>query len=201
MNNIISTYGPDPIALFRAWFADAREQEINDPEAAALATANAQGHPSIRWVLIKQIDERGFRFHTNAESQKGREIAENPHGELCFYWKSLRKQVRIRGKIHPIEDGETQEYFWSRSRASQIGAWASDQSRELESPEQFQHEYAKIEKRFEGEDNIPCPPHWQGYRLKPESMEFWIAQRDRLHTRFRYELKEDGEWTAVWLYP
>ena len=199
-NEIFEKYGTDPIALCREWYEDAIKTEPNDPEAICLATATKEGIPSNRWVLIKDISEKGFKFHTNAESQKGREIEENPHGAINWYWKTQRKQIRITGRIEQVDDAESDQYFTTRPIERQIGAWASKQSAPFEKREEMEAAIKKYEDEFAGVDNIPRPGYWRGYRLIPDRMEFWIAHRDRLHTRFVYTKKGD-EWDATWLCP
>ncbi len=201
MNEVIQKYGTDPLTLCKDWLSEATKTEINDPEAVNLATADANGHPSNRMVLIKEITERGFKFHTNENGQKGREIASNPHASICFYWKSTRKQIRIKGTIKQVSAEESNEYFATRSIERQIGAWASKQSTPFEKWEDMEAAVKKYEDKFAGTDNIPRPPYWKGYHLTPESIEFWIAQKDRLHTRFIYTKAEDGQWNATWLCP
>lgn len=197
---IFSRYGNDPLALCREWLAEAEKAEINDPEAVCLATADAQGRPSSRMVLLKQIDARGFKFHTNAESRKGRDMEENPHAAMCLYWKSLRRQVRIEGGIETVPESEADEYFSTRSTERQIGAWASKQSRPFEKLADMEEAVRKYEAEFAGAGQIPRPPYWKGYRLVPISVEFWIAHEHRLHTRFVYT-REGDAWSATWLCP
>ena len=204
-NEIFKQYGNDPIALVKTWLQEAEKSEPNDPEAINLATCDAQGRPSNRMVLIKEISEKGFKFHTNAESQKGHDITANPKAAMCFYWKSTRKQIRITGHIEEATTEESDEYFTTRPIERQIGAWASKQSTPFEKWEDLENAVQKYEEEFAGSDSIPRPPYWKGYRLVPETIEFWIAHKDRLHTRFVYtktpDTKESGEWTATWLCP
>ncbi len=152
-------------------------------------------------VLLKSCDENGFVFYTNSQSHKGRDLSENAEASLCFYWKSTRKQVRVEGKIEMVSAAEADTYFTSRPRGSKIGAWASAQSRPLESREQLEDNVRNIEKKYKGRDDIPRPAYWNGYRLKPEMIEFWIADIDRLHHRFEYRREKDGKWFSGWLYP
>lgn len=201
MNEIFDQYGDDPIALCKNWLSEAEKTEINDPEAVNLATATKDGRPSNRWVLIKDINEHGFKFHTNAESRKGQEIEANPHGAINFYWKSTRKQIRIEGRIEQVSKEESDEYFTTRPIERQIGAWASKQSTPFERREEMENAVKKYEDEFADIDNIPRPPYWKGYRLIPERIEFWIAHKDRLHTRFLYTKNSADEWTATWLCP
>ncbi len=189
----------DPHALFEAWFAEARDSEPNDPEAMALATADAGGRPSVRMVLLKGHDERGFAFYTNCESSKGEEIAANPRAALLFHWKSLRRQVRIEGTIMPVSDAEADSYFATRSRDARIGAWASDQSRPLESRVLFEARYEQLVAEFEGKE-VGRPLYWRGYRVEPTRIEFWTDRPHRLHER-RLFTRGSGGWEESLLYP
>ncbi len=189
----------DPHALFEAWFAEARASEPNDAEAMALATADAEGRPSVRMVLLKGHDERGFAFYTNSGSRKGGELAANPHAALVFHWKSLRRQVRVEGRIEPVPGEEADFYFASRSRDARIGAWASDQSRPLESRAAFEARYEKLVTEFEGAE-VGRPPYWWGYRLVPDRIEFWTDRPHRLHERRLFTRGESG-WSESLLYP
>lgn len=190
----------DPHALFDRWLAEARESEPNDPEAAALATADAQGRPSVRMVLLKGHDERGFAFYTNSRSRKGEELAANPRAALLFHWKSLRRQVRIEGAVEPVGEAESDAYFATRSRDSRLGAWASDQSRPLGSRAAFEARYADLAADYEGKD-VPRPPYWRGYRLASERIEFWSDRPHRLHERRLFTRDGDGGWSEGLLYP
>jgi len=190
----------DPHQLFDAWFAEAKAGEPNDAEAMTLATATADGRPSARIVLLKGHDKRGFVFYTNSQSRKGDELAANPHAALLFHWKSLRRQVRIEGAVSPVSDAEANAYFASRSRDSQLGAWASDQSRPLANRDLFEARYAAVKEDHEGRD-VPRPPHWWGYRLVPERIEYWTDRPHRLHERRLFTLGPDGAWTEGLLYP
>lgn len=189
----------DPFALFDAWMDEARQSEPNDPEAVAVATADARGRPSVRMVLLRRYGPEGFGFFTHLDSQKGRELAENPHGALVIHWKSLRRQIRAEGPVERIDDAEADAYFAGRSRESRIGSWASDQSRPLESREAFERRYAEAQQRFEGGD-VPRPPGWSGFRLIPERIEFWTDRPHRLHER-RLFVRDGGGWTEGLLYP
>jgi pyridoxamine 5'-phosphate oxidase len=189
----------DPFALFDAWFAEARASEPNDPEAMALATASGEGRPSVRMVLLKGHGPDGFRFYTNLESRKAAEIAANPNVALLFHWKSLRRQVRIEGPARPCDASDSDAYFAGRSRDSQLGAWASDQSRPLADRATFDARYEEVKRRFEGMD-VPRPPHWSGYTIVPEQFEFWSDRPHRLHERRLFTRAGEG-WDEGLLYP
>ncbi|HXH14951.1 MAG TPA: pyridoxamine 5'-phosphate oxidase [Sphingomonas sp.] len=189
----------DPIALFDAWYAEARTTEINDSNAVALATADAEGRPSVRMVLLKGHGPDGFVIYTNRESRKAGDLAVNRHAALLFHWKSLRRQVRIEGSVSLVSDAESDAYFASRGRDSQLGAWASDQSRPLDSRETFERRFAEIQTRFEGGD-VPRPPHWGGYRITPDRIELWQDRAHRLHER-RLFTRDSGDWTEGLLFP
>jgi pyridoxamine 5'-phosphate oxidase len=190
----------DPFTLFDSWFAEARASEINDPEAMALATATDDGRPSVRMVLLKGHGPDGFVFYTNQRSRKGEELAANPRAALLFHWKPLRRQVRIEGAVTTVSGEEADAYFASRGRDSQIGAWASNQSWSLPSRAEFENKYEQLRDKFEGED-IPRPPHWGGFRLIPESFEFWSDRPHRLHERRLFTRAPDGGWSEGLLYP
>lgn len=189
----------DPFALFHTWYTEARTTEINDSNAMALATADAQGRPSVRMVLLKGYDERGFVFYTNRESRKAGDLAANPNVALLFHWKSLRRQIRIEGPIGFASDAESDAYFASRGRDSQLGAWASDQSRPLDARATFEARFAEVQARFEGQP-VPRPPHWGGYRVTPERIEFWLDREHRLHERRVFTRLGDG-WQEGMLFP
>lgn len=198
-NNIFIKYGKNPVDLFATWYAEAEKSERNDPNAMALATVDKHGLPEARMVLLKDFNERGFTFFTNLESAKAEALDAHPYAALVFYWKSTQKQIRISGPVAKATDAESDKYFASRRHESRIGAWASDQSRPLKSYEDFQKRIDEINKKFEGQD-VTRPPHWGGFRVMPERMEFWIGHPNRLHKRFVY-VRNDGEWTANWLFP
>ena len=198
MNQMDAETATDPIALFRIWMKAAEAGEPNDPNAVALATATPDGAPSVRMVLLKQLDERGFGFFTNAESRKGMELAENPRAAMCFHWKSLRRQVRVEGLISELPDAEVDAYFHSRSRGSQLGAVASRQSRRLESRELLEERVLSLERRYSG--TIPRPEFWRGYVLWPERIEFWENREERLHDRFLFS-RNELSWTKERLFP
>ena len=189
----------DPFSLFDAWFAEARETELNDSNAVALATADGQGRPAVRMVLLKGHGPDGFVFYTNQESRKAADIAANPRAALLFHWKSLRRQIRIEGALTIVGAGEADAYFASRSRDSQLGAWASDQSRPLGSRAMFEARFEAMQARFAGGD-VPRPPHWGGYRLTPGRIEFWQDRAHRLHERRLFVRSVDG-WSEGLLYP
>ena len=195
-----TTTTSDPFALFEAWYAEARQSEPNDSNAMAMATADAHGRPSVRMVLLKGHGPDGFIFYTNFEGRKAGEILANPHVALLFHWKSLRRQIRIEGSVNRVEDVVADAYFASRSRDSQLGAWASDQSRPLADRETFEARFAQVEKRFAGGD-VPRPPHWSGFKVTPQRMEFWLDRAYRLHERTVYEADGSGGWRSGMLYP
>lgn len=187
------------LPLFDDWYAQARTSEPNDPNAVALATVDADGQPAVRMVLLKGHDERGFVFYTNRQSRKADALAAHPVAALLFHWKSLRRQIRIEGCVEPVSDAESDHYFASRSRDSQLGAWASDQSRPLDARETFEARFAEMQARFEGRD-VPRPPHWGGYRVIPASIEFWQDRAHRLHER-RLFVRDGDDWRETLLYP
>jgi pyridoxamine 5'-phosphate oxidase len=189
----------NPHALFDAWYAEARASEPNDSNAMALATVDASGRPSVRMVLLKGHDMRGFVFYTNLESRKATDILANPNVALLFHWKSLRRQIRIEGPVMRVSDAEGDAYFATRSRDSQLGAWASDQSRPLESRALFEARFAEMEARFQGQ-SVPRPPHWSGFRVAPDRIEFWLDRAHRLHER-RLFVREGQGWSEGLLYP
>lgn len=190
----------DPLALFDQWYAQARESEPNDSNAMALATAAPEGVPSVRMVLLKGHGPDGFVFYTNAHSRKGRELLANPHAALLFHWKSLRRQIRIEGPLSEVDPQMADDYFHSRSRDSQLGAVASDQSAPLDSRETFVSRYHEVERRF-GDGEIERPAHWTGFRVQPTAIEFWVDRPGRLHERRVFTRDQAGGWASTLLYP
>ncbi len=189
----------EPIGLFVDWLADAGRHEINDPNAMALSTVDADGAPDSRMVLLKDIDARGFTFFSNRESAKGLQLDAHPKAALLFHWKSLRRQVRVRGAVEPVSQAEADAYFATRARESQIGAWASDQSRPLPGRDALNQAIARETTRFEGQ-NVARPERWTGWRVVPQAVEFWRDRPFRLHDRLRFERDADG-WSRGRLYP
>ena len=190
----------NPFELFKIWMKEAEKKEINDPNALSLATANKNGVPSVRIVLLKDVNEEGFIFYTNLESQKSKEIYENPKASMCFHWKSLLRQVRVSGKIDSVANQEADKYFDSRPHGSKIGAWASQQSKVLTSRAEFEKKVDDYKKKFNNTKNILRPSNWSGWMLKPDSIEFWLDQSDRMHERLRY-FKVKNRWNKELLYP
>lgn len=189
----------DPIALFDAWYEEAKTAEINDPDAMSVATATPDGRPSVRILLLKGYGPNGFTFYTNADSRKGAELAANPRAALLFHWKALRRQVRVEGSVEEVGAEEADAYFTTRGRDSQIGAWASDQSRPLDRRETFEARCDEARAKFEGRD-VPRPPRWTGFRVIPEEIEFWTDRPHRLHERRLFTRAAEG-WTEGLLYP
>ncbi len=193
--------GADPLLLFAEWFEAAKTAEINDPNGMALATADSGGLPDVRMVLLKDFDARGFTFYTNTESAKGLELAANPQAALLFHWKSLRRQVRVRGPVEVVSETEADAYFASRARSSQIGAWASDQSRPTSNRLALEKRVAEYALKF-GVGRVPRPPHWSGYRVVPQVMEFWRDRPFRLHERLVFTKTAAGaSWAPSRLFP
>jgi pyridoxamine 5'-phosphate oxidase len=188
----------DPLELFAAWLKQAEASEPNDAIAAALATSTPDGAPSVRMVLVKKVDDRGFCFFTNAESKKGKQLQANPRAALCFHWKTLRRQVRVEGRVAQVEPADVDAYFHSRSRASQIGAAVSQQSRPLESREILETSVRKFAEEHPGE--VPRPSHWRGFCLYAEQIEFWLDGPNRLHDRFLFS-RDSASWKSIRLYP
>ena len=189
----------EPVVIFNEWIKEAGAAELNNPNACALATADKFGKPSVRMVLLKGVDESGFIFYTNSESQKGVELSQNPRASLCFHWKTLGRTVRVDGAVEKVTEEEANLYFEGRDRASQIGAWASQQSRELISRFELEKRIKKFTVKFEME-KVPRPKFWEGYRVLHERVEFWAEKSFRLHDRYVY-IRSDSGWQTKWLYP
>ena len=190
----------NPIALFKKWFAVAEKSEINDPNALSLATSSSDGMPSVRMVLLKGLSEKGFVFYTNFNSKKGSDLKKNPKASMCFHWKSLRRQIRISGKTVVIDNKEADEYYNSRAYGSRIGAWASSQSQTMNNRNEFINKIKEFEKKYPEQKNVPRPPHWSGWRVEPDNIEFWLEIKNRIHERLNYR-KKNGEWLREILYP
>ena len=188
-----SDLDPEPLKQFREWYAEAGN------DAVALATATRDGRPSARMVLLKGADERGFVFHSSYESRKARELAENPRAALLFYWHDLGRQVRVEGDVEQVDRGESETYFKTRPRGGQLAAWTSSQSEPIGTRDELEERFAELERTFEG-DEVPLPPHWGGFRLVPETYEFWQHRENRLHDRFRYRRNRD-DWVIERLSP
>ena len=191
----------NPIDLFVDWFNEAKKTEINDPNALALATVGKNGIPSVRMVLLKDFNEKGFVFYTNLNSRKSNEIKSNPNTAMCFHWKSLLRQVRITGKLSNVSDAEADSYFNSRSFGSRIGAWASNQSSVLESRDKLIESIEEFKKKYSNEKNIPRPKYWSGWNLYPTEIEFWLDGKDRIHERLLYSRKDKNMWEKNLLSP
>ena len=194
----------DPFIIFDEWFEEAHQSEINDPNAMALATVGGDGAPSLRMVLLKAHDRDGFVFYTNLESHKGNQLAANQNVALLFHWKSLRRQIRIEGSVAPVSETEADSYYASRPYLSQIGAWASQQSRPLTSREQLESEITDFKTKYE-EGQVPRPPHWSGFRVTPNQFEFWQDGAFRIHDRWQFnpnhDQSESSNWSKIRLYP
>ena len=191
----------DPIELFKNWFDEAKNKEINDPNALALGTANKAGIPSVRMVLLKGFDKNGFVFYTNLNSQKGNELKENPYASMCFHWKSLLRQIRIVGTLKQVDDKVADDYYNTRAYESRIGAWASNQSSTLENREELLKNIDNFKQRYSDKDNVPRPGHWSGWNLKPQSIEFWLDGENRIHERLKYTLDKKDIWNKSLLSP
>ena len=190
----------NPIDLFREWFNEAVKNELNDPNAFALATSTKSGIPSARIVLLKNFNDEGFVFYTNLDSQKSNEIKNNPKASMCFHWKSLLRQVRITGDISKVSDKEADEYFESRKYESKIGAWASKQSSILKSRKELQESIIKYKNKYSDQSNVPRPPNWSGWNLNPHEIEFWLDGANRIHERLKY-IKKNKSWEKCLLSP
>ena len=201
MSDNFVPFGQNPFEIFAQWMIEAQREEPNNPNAMCLSTVSADGKPSSRMVLLKEYDENGFVFYTNSNSRKGIELDENPHVALNLYWKTFQRQVRLEGKIEIVPRAMTQKYFDSRHRGSQIASCASKQSQPLPDKAVYEKRIKELEKQYDGIDNIPCPEHWNGYRVKPTSIELWVEGQFRTHDRFVFKSNDSGEWIAERLYP
>jgi len=190
----------DPIELFKIWMSEAEKKEINDPNALSLATTNENNEPSVRMVLLKGLNQKGFVFYTNLNSPKSNDLKKNPKAEMCFHWKSLQRQIRIFGSIVQVDDKEADTYFSSRRYESRIGAWASDQSKVMKTREEFLKKIDEYEKKYKDANNLPRPKNWSGWCLSPISIEFWLGDENRLHERLKYN-KISNNWKKEILYP
>jgi pyridoxamine 5'-phosphate oxidase len=191
----------NPFDLFEKWFDEAKNNEINDPNALALGTANKKGIPSVRMVLLKDFDKNGFVFYTNLNSQKGNEIKENPNATMCFHWKSLLRQIRISGTLKQVDDKVADDYYNTRAYESRIGAWASKQSSILKNREELLKNLEDFKKKYNDKNNVPRPNYWSGWNLKPSSIEFWLDGNNRIHERLKYTLNEKKIWIKSLLSP
>jgi len=191
----------DPIELFKAWMEEAKSSEPNDPNALALATSSKNSIPSVRIVLLKDFNQEGFVFYTNLESQKGNEIKDNPNASMCFYWKSLLRQIRINGQLSKVTDKAADEYYNSRAYESRIGAWASKQSSILKNRNELMSAIKEYKNKYSDKKNIPRPKHWSGWNLSPLSIEFWLDVENRIHERLKYIKNENGSWDKSLLSP
>ena len=190
----------NPISLFKIWFEEAKKSEINDPNALSLATSDSTGIPSVRMVLLKNYDNNGFVFYTNLNSAKSKDIKDNPNVSMCFHWKSLLRQIRIKGKVSKVSEHEADEYYNSRSYGSRIGAWASKQSSILNNREELNKEIEIYKSKFPDNNEVPRPNHWSGWRVNPSEIEFWLDGDNRIHERLKY-LKNNEDWKKVLLSP
>ena len=191
----------DPFELFGKWFQEAKNKEINDPNALALGTASKEGIPSVRMVLLKGFDKNGFVFYTNLNSQKGNEIKQNPNASMCFHWKSLLRQIRISGTLKQVDDRTADDYYNTRGYESRIGAWASKQSSFLKSRKELLNSLENFKKIYNNKDKVPRPDHWSGWNLKPSSIEFWLDGDNRIHERLKYTLDGNNDWIKNLLSP
>ena len=191
----------DPIELFKVWMDEAKKSEPNDPNALSLATSNKDNLPSVRMVLLKEFNQKGFVFYTNLNSQKGNELKENPNAAMCFHWKSLLRQIRISGKITQVEDSVADQYYNSRGYDSRIGAWASKQSKELKNRDELENSIKEFKKKFNDKNNVPRPDHWSGWNLSPIRIEFWLDGDNRIHERLNYTIDKSGNWIKSLLSP
>ena len=190
----------NPIDLFKKWFSEAEKSEINDPNAVAVATSDKDNQPNVRMVLLKGLNEKGFVFYTNFNSKKGEELKSNKKASMCFHWKSLRRQVRITGEATVIQNEEADKYYNSRAYESRIGAWASSQSQVMKNRNEFLNKIKEFEKKYPDEKKVPRPSHWSGWRVKPNTIEFWLEIKNRIHERLNYK-KNKNKWFREILYP
>jgi len=190
----------DPLELFKIWMSEAEKNEINDPNALSLATINKNNEPSVRMVLLKELNQKGFVFYTNLNSPKSEDLKQNPKASMCFHWKTLQRQVRISGKINQIEDKEADIYFNSRPYESKIGAWASDQSKAMDTREEFLKKINEFKVKYKDKNNVPRPKYWSGWILNPSIIEFWLGDEFRIHERLKYK-KISNNWKKEILYP
>tara|TARA_B100001996_G_C18420626_1_gene500566 strand:- start:73 stop:696 length:624 start_codon:yes stop_codon:yes gene_type:complete len=190
----------DPLKLFKIWMSEAEKNEINDPNALSLATTNKNNEPSVRMVLLKELNQKGFVFYTNLNSPKSEDLKQNPKASMCFHWKTLQRQVRISGKINQIEDKEADIYFNSRPYESKIGAWASDQSKVMNTREEFLKKINEFKVKYKDKNNVPRPKYWSGWILNPSIIEFWLGDEFRIHERLKYK-KISNNWKKEILYP
>ena len=191
----------NPLDLFSNWFNEAKNTEINDPNAVALSTADKKGVPTVRMVLLKDFNQNGFVFYTNLDSKKSEDIKVNPKAAICFHWKSLLRQIRIHGKVSLVSDQVADEYYSSRAYESRIGAWASKQSEELNSRDQLIKSIQDYKKKFSNKSDVPRPSHWSGWILSPDSIEFWLDGENRIHERLKYTKDNSGKWIKSLLSP
>jgi pyridoxamine 5'-phosphate oxidase len=191
----------DPIDLFEVWMSEAKKTELNDPNALALATSDQNNFPSIRMVLLKDFNKKGFVFYTNLNSQKGNELKNNPKASMCFHWKSLLRQIRISGTITQVEDNVADQYYNSRGYDSRIGAWASKQSKKLKNRDELTNSIKEFKQKFNDENNVPRPNHWSGWNLSPKRIEFWLDGDSRIHERLNYTIDKNGNWIKSLLSP
>ena len=199
--NICFSDTENPLDLFRAWYEAAKQSEINDPNAVALATSDNSSVPSVRMVLLKDYSDDGFVFYTNLNSKKSNDIKLNPYASMCFHWKSLLRQIRIVGKIYPVDSEEADEYYNSRAYGSRIGAWASQQSQVLKNRNELIKNIQKFKKKFPDEKKVPRPSYWSGWRLKPDKIEFWLDGENRVHERLEYINIGKNSWEKNLLSP
>ena len=191
----------NPVDLFEEWYEEAKKSEINDPNAVALATSDSNSIPSVRMVLLKDFNKNGFKFYTNLDSKKSKELKSNPNASMCFHWKSLLRQIRLTGEISSVSSEEADKYYNSRAYGSRIGAWASMQSKILNKREDLYKSINKFKNKYSETATIPRPPYWSGWNLKPIEIEFWLDGENRIHERLKYVLKDNGEWEKMLLSP